>query len=126
MHLKHVVLAIAASSAAFYALGRHGQDAGLSLDPSSTIRTAMAAGGSAPDAPPSGTDLAQAPPSSLPTAQPGQPAQRPPAVDESALRYFAAQGDTRRLEAELARLRALYPEWKPPADLTSPVQTGDA
>jgi tetratricopeptide (TPR) repeat protein len=125
MHLKHVVLAIAASSAAFYALGRQGHDAGLSLDPSATIRTAMAAGGSAPDAPPSGADIAQAPPSPLPAAQPGQPTQRPP-VDESALRYFAAQGDTRRLEAELARLRALYPEWKPPADLTSPAQTGDA
>jgi tetratricopeptide (TPR) repeat protein len=38
-------------------------------------------------------------------------------VDESALRYFAAQGDTRRLEAEIARLRALYPDWNPPADL---------
>ena len=37
-------------------------------------------------------------------------------VDESALRYFARQGDTRRLEAEIARLRALYPDWRPPAD----------
>ena len=125
MHLKHVVLAIAASGAAFYALGRHGQDAGFSLDPSAAIQTAMAAGGSAPDAPLSGTDTAQAQPSPPPTAQPGQTAQRPLAVDESALRYFAAQGDTRRLEAELARLRALYPEWKPPADLTSSAQTGD-
>ena len=35
-------------------------------------------------------------------------------VDETALRYFAAQGDTRRLEAEIARLRALYPSWTPP------------
>ena len=43
-----------------------------------------------------------------------------PAVDESALRYFASQGDTRRLEAEIARLRALYPEWSPPADLFGP------
>jgi len=37
-------------------------------------------------------------------------------VDESALRYFARQGDTRRLEIEIARLRALYPQWTPPAD----------
>ena len=41
-------------------------------------------------------------------------------VDETALRYFASQGDTRRLEAEIARLRALYPEWSPPADLFGP------
>ncbi|KXG85227.1 tetratricopeptide repeat protein [Agrobacterium bohemicum] len=40
----------------------------------------------------------------------------PPVVDESALRYFAAQGDTARLQAEIARLRALYPGWTPPAD----------
>ncbi len=39
-----------------------------------------------------------------------------PAVDESALRYFAAKGDRARLEAEIARLRALYPNWTPPAD----------
>ncbi len=37
-------------------------------------------------------------------------------VDESALRYFARQGDTKRLEIEIARLRALYPQWTPPAD----------
>ena len=58
----------------------------------------------------------------------GQPGSVPPApaassssaaqVDESALRYFAAQGDTRRVNAEIARLRALYPNWTPPADLS--------
>src|SRR6476620_2899571 len=42
---------------------------------------------------------------------------RPP-VDESALRYFASQGDTRRVDAEIARLRALYPDWSPPSDLS--------
>ncbi len=130
MHVKHVVLAIAVSGAVFYAIGRHGQKADLPLAPSATSQSAMAAGGHAPDTPTSGAELVQAPPANTPGApltpgQPGQQSQRPPAVDESALRYFAAQGDTRRLEAELARLRALYPEWKPPADLTSPVQTGD-
>lgn len=40
----------------------------------------------------------------------------PTGVDESALRYFARQGDARRLNAEIARLRALYPTWQPPAD----------
>ena len=44
-------------------------------------------------------------------------ADQPPAeVDETALRYFAAQGDTARLAAEIARLRQLYPNWTPPAD----------
>jgi len=39
-----------------------------------------------------------------------------PAVDESALRYFASQGDTARLQAEISRLKALYPDWTPPKD----------
>lgn len=43
-----------------------------------------------------------------------------PAVDESALRYFARTGDKRRLDAEIARLRALYPDWVPPADPSAP------
>lgn len=37
-------------------------------------------------------------------------------VDETALRYFARQGDTTRLNAEIARLKALYPDWTPPSD----------
>ncbi|KQW33228.1 MULTISPECIES: hypothetical protein [unclassified Ensifer] len=39
-----------------------------------------------------------------------------PVVDESALRYFASKGDTARLQAEISRLRALYPDWTPPKD----------
>ncbi|MEZ0172363.1 tetratricopeptide repeat protein [Microvirga sp. TS319] len=39
-------------------------------------------------------------------------------MDESALRYFASQGDTRRVNAEIARLRALYPNWTPPSDMS--------
>jgi hypothetical protein len=47
-----------------------------------------------------------------------------PVVDETALRYFARQGDTRRLNAEIARLRSLYPDWTPPSDpLQVPVVT---
>ncbi|WP_075216501.1 hypothetical protein [Mongoliimonas terrestris] len=38
-------------------------------------------------------------------------------VDETALHYFAREGDIRRLEAEAARLEALYPGWVRPADL---------
>ncbi|GGD44121.1 cellulose synthase [Aureimonas glaciei] len=47
-------------------------------------------------------------------------------VDETALRYFARQGDTRRLETEIARLRALYPDWTPPADPMQVPDIGDA
>ncbi len=41
-------------------------------------------------------------------------------VDESALRYYASQHATARVEAEIRRLRALYPGWEPPADLYRP------
>jgi tetratricopeptide (TPR) repeat protein len=47
-------------------------------------------------------------------------AAQPPAkaaIDESALRYYASTGDSARVAAEIARLRALYPEWSPPEDL---------
>ncbi|MBM6583168.1 tetratricopeptide repeat protein [Microvirga sp. BT689] len=56
---------------------------------------------------------AGSPPSEAPPANGSQPQ-----VDESALRYFASQGDTRRVNAEIARLRALYPNWTPPSDLS--------
>lgn len=59
------------------------------------------------DTPPSPIVLtAQAVPQ---TSVSGQP-------DETALRYFAQQGDTVRLQREIERLRALYPNWQPPAD----------
>ncbi|MEM7694592.1 MAG: hypothetical protein AAF318_09075 [Pseudomonadota bacterium] len=41
----------------------------------------------------------------------------PSEADRAALRYFAREGDVDRLEAELRRLRALYPNWQPPRDL---------
>lgn len=65
---------------------------------------------------------ATAPPPTSPSPSTSAPK---PKVDETALRYFAAQGDTRRLEAETARLRALYPDWTPPADLFGPVTRSD-
>ncbi|ASY59827.1 TPR repeat protein (plasmid) [Sinorhizobium sp. CCBAU 05631] len=62
---------------------------------------------------PGSRDVAQAEtPSEAETPPPDEPA----AVDESALRYFASQGDTARLQAEISRLRALYPNWTPPED----------
>lgn len=50
----------------------------------------------------------------VPATQTTQMTQNQPVVDESALRYFAARGDTARLNAEIARLRSLYPTWTPP------------
>lgn len=44
-------------------------------------------------------------------------------VDETALRYYARIGDGERLEAEIARLRALDPGWEPPKDLFAPQAT---
>lgn len=44
----------------------------------------------------------------------------PSEADRAALRYFASQGEVQRLEAELRRLRALYPGWTPPRDLLDP------
>ena len=64
-----------------------------------------------------------------PTAQPrtvAQPSAAAPQVDESALRYFAARGDTARLQAEISRLRALYPNWTPPADPLAARPTTDS
>lgn len=68
--------------------------------------------------------VAQAPANPIPSAPPSEPppSTNPqatgaqPEVDESALRYFAARGDNARLQAEISRLRALYPDWTPPAD----------
>ena len=38
-------------------------------------------------------------------------------VDESGLRYFASQNNQKRVEKEIQRLKALYPDWTPPDDL---------
>lgn len=54
-----------------------------------------------------------------------EPTATEPAVDESALRYFARKGDKARLEAEIARLRALYPDWTPPDDPLAEPETVD-
>lgn len=68
--------------------------------------TALAADGEKPAPTPEKTEAVRAAPASE---------NRDP-VDESALRYFARKGDKARLEAEIARLRALHPDWTPPAD----------
>lgn len=60
-----------------------------------------------------------------PEADPASTAKSQPVVDETALRYFAAKGDTKRLEAEIARLKVLYPDWTPPADPLAIKPAGD-
>lgn len=52
------------------------------------------------------------------------PAATPNALDDSALRYYARIGDVERMEAEIARLRALDPGWEPPKDLFTPQAAG--
>jgi cellulose synthase operon protein C len=61
-------------------------------------------------------EVAQAAPQVSAPAVPTAASAAAPQVDESALRYFAARGDTARLQAEISRLRTLYPNWTPPAD----------
>jgi tetratricopeptide (TPR) repeat protein len=80
---------------------------------SDTPAASQAASGT-PDA------IAQAMPQST-TPQPAPP----PKVDESALRYFASRGDKARLQAEISRLQALYPNWVPPADPLAIPQNSD-
>jgi cellulose synthase operon protein C len=46
-------------------------------------------------------------------------------VDESALRYFAAQGDIKRMQAEIARLKSLYPTWQPPRSVEELLSQSD-
>ncbi len=53
-------------------------------------------------------------------ASPAASAAEPSEADKAALRYFARQGDVERLEAELRRLRALYPGWQPSRNLLDP------
>lgn len=43
--------------------------------------------------------------------------------DETALRYYAAQNQMKRVAAEIERLRRLYPYWRPPETLVEPANT---
>lgn len=74
--------------------------------------------------------LALREPAALPRKETGLKLQRPQAetrasavaapgkvVDESALRFYAGQGDTARVAAEIRRLKTLHPAWQPPEDL---------
>jgi hypothetical protein len=85
----------------------------------------------AQSAPPPVPVVPQTAPPAAPAATPANPspagaaAGQQPVVDESALRYFASRGDKLRLQAEISRLQALYPNWVPPADPLAIPQNGD-
>lgn len=82
--------------------------------------TAGGAGGSGPEAAedrnPSGARTSQLRMVQDAVTAQAQPTRSGSEPDLSALRYFASRGDTARLQAEIARLRSLYPDWTPPAD----------
>ena len=119
MPLVRGIAAIVVAGVAFSAIAQ--QFGGSSTGPGTPARS------------PASQRIAQAPQTQIAPSGQGQPSDQDPSagqaqspgpvapaqaqVDESALRYFAAQGDTRRLDAEIARLRALYPNWSPPTDL---------
>ena len=70
--------------------------------------------------------VAQAPDPAATTTPAASPATAGIVVDETALRYFARQGDDRRVAAEIARLKAIYPGWNPPANLLTEDYVPDA
>lgn len=89
------------------------------LTPPATPPVTVPASDAPPPRPSPQPQATQAPPAAAPAAT------DTPEVDLSALRYFAARGDTQRLQAEIARLRALYPNWIPPADPLAVPENGD-
>ncbi|WP_442580556.1 cellulose synthase [Mesorhizobium sp. ASY16-5R] len=97
-----------------------------STPPAGIATTRAAADAVAPrapaPAPPAGPAAAQAP---VVPARADMPSTQVPSVDETALRYFARRGDSKRLEAEIARLRTLYPDWTPPSDPSAVLPQGD-
>lgn len=117
MPIGRGILAITAAGVAFSAIAQQfGTGTKPTLEnpfPTSTAPSAQGQSGPAPSA------QAQPP-------APAQGASNNSQVDESALRYFAAQGDTRRVDAEIARLRSLYPNWTPPSDLGQLSTSGQA
>ncbi|MGV8841138.1 MAG: cellulose synthase [Bauldia sp.] len=89
---------------------------GTATTVAATPTTTIAAGAASPGA------TAPTAPAGVEIAANGGNTAAIPEVDTAALRYFARQGDTVRLQAEIARLQALYPGWTPPADpLATPV-----
>ena len=89
------------------------------------IGAASAQNNVAPHAPPQAAPAAPIAGGKAPSSDLSAPANAPLTkagfdehnVDESALRYYATTGQSERTEAELRRLRALYPNWTPPENI---------
>ena len=87
--------------------------AGLSLDLAGAATEAQAQ--SAPDA--AGSVLRDERRAPVILGASGAPSSASEIVDESGLRYYAAQRQTDRVQTEIARLRRRYPNWTVPTDL---------
>jgi tetratricopeptide (TPR) repeat protein len=61
-----------------------------------------------------------------PQGETGLPADASPAVDVSALRYYAQENDLARVAAEIRLLRAKHPGWEPPEDLFTEARGGES
>ena len=78
----------------------------------------VGAGGSFPAKVPAAPFALAPPPGAAPDPSPTSTRDTSPQpVNESALRYYAALNDVARMSVEIRRLRSLYPNWEPPADL---------
>lgn len=77
----------------------------------------------APANPPASTSAKPGREAGLKLQRPATEARAPQAapagkvVDESALRFYASQGDTARVAAEIRRIKTLHSNWQPPEDL---------
>ncbi|WP_062203019.1 hypothetical protein [Aureimonas sp. AU12] len=80
------------------------------VNPFVTAEPAPAA--AAPSAPAAAFSIEPAKPDAQAAA-----AAAPQGADDGALRYYASQRDMVRVGAEIRRLKSLYPDWQPPADL---------
>jgi tetratricopeptide (TPR) repeat protein len=109
MFVRFGAAALVLALIAVAAVGQTSDPAGDNAVPRATLDAG-------PGAPPAGNG---APTNGGDTAAPGIAI-----VDEEALRYFAREGNLDRLEAEIRRLKTLYPSWEPPTDLFDPKAPG--
>lgn len=112
--MRPIIYTVLAAAGVVAAWSAYGQQAAHRIDPSGQ-EVFVAQAGAAQVQTTLDTPTAPAP---LPGAPgPAMAAAEDAEVDLTALRYFARQGDTVRMQAELQRLRLLHPGWEPPLDL---------
>jgi hypothetical protein len=127
MRMKFLLL-VSASVAAIT-----GAQAQLNGNGGFLIEAPMTAPNRAPGAAPSRDARPSSPPPAAPAAAPerNQPQRitikpidaEEGGADETALRFYAAQNQMKRVAAEIERLRRLYPSWRPPETLVEPAST---